>query len=54
MNRNAENNLAMVITRISKDTIFDFKFTLVSHNTVRGAAGAAVLNAELVVGKGLL
>jgi aspartate-semialdehyde dehydrogenase len=54
LDRDAENGMATVVGRISKDTIFDFKFTLISHNTVRGAAGAAVLNAELLVAKGLL
>lgn len=54
LDRDAENGMATVVGRISKDTIFDFKFTLISHNTVRGAAGAALLNAELLVAKGLL
>jgi aspartate-semialdehyde dehydrogenase len=54
LDRDAENGMATVIGRISKDTIFDFKFTLISHNTIRGAAGAALLNAELLVAKGLL
>ncbi len=54
LDRDAENGMATVVGRISKDTIFDFKFTLISHNTIRGAAGAALLNAELLVAKGLL
>lgn len=54
LDRDAENGMATVVGRISKDTIFDYKFTLVSHNTIRGAAGAAILNAELLVAKGLL
>jgi aspartate-semialdehyde dehydrogenase len=54
LDRDAENGMATVVGRISKDTIFDFKFTLISHNTVRGAAGAALLNAEILVAKGLL
>jgi aspartate-semialdehyde dehydrogenase len=54
LDRDAENGMATVVGRISKDTIFDFKFTLISHNTVRGAAGAALLNAELLVVKNLL
>ncbi|MDX2029639.1 MAG: aspartate-semialdehyde dehydrogenase [Blastocatellia bacterium] len=54
LDRDAENGMATVVGRISKDTIFDFKFTLISHNTVRGAAGAAILNAELLVAKNLL
>lgn len=54
LDRDAENGMATVVGRISKDTILDFKFTLISHNTMRGAAGAALLNAELLVAKGLL
>ncbi len=54
LDRDAENGMATVVGRIAKDTIFDFKFTLVSHNTIRGAAGAAVLNAELLVAKNQL
>jgi aspartate-semialdehyde dehydrogenase len=54
LDRDAEGGMATVVGRISKDTIFDFKLTLISHNTIRGAAGAALLNAELLVAKGLL
>ncbi len=54
LDRDAEGGMATVVGRIAKDTIFDFKFTLISHNTIRGAAGAAILNAELLVAKGLL
>jgi aspartate-semialdehyde dehydrogenase len=54
LDRETEGGMATVVGRISKDTIFDFKLTLISHNTIRGAAGAALLNAELLVAKGLL
>jgi aspartate-semialdehyde dehydrogenase len=54
LDRDAENGMATVVGRISRDTIFDFKFTLISHNTIRGAAGAALLNAELLAAKGML
>jgi aspartate-semialdehyde dehydrogenase len=54
LDRDAENGMATVVGRIAKDTIFDFKFTLISHNTIRGAAGAALLNAELLVARGML
>ncbi len=54
LDRDAGNGMATVVGRIAKDTIFDFKFTLISHNTIRGAAGAALLNAELLVAKNLL
>jgi aspartate-semialdehyde dehydrogenase len=54
LDRDAENGMATVVGRIAEDTIFDFKFTLISHNTIRGAAGGALLNAELLLAKGLL
>jgi aspartate-semialdehyde dehydrogenase len=54
LDRDAGDGMSTVVGRISKDTVFDFKFTLISHNTIRGAAGAAILNAELLVAKGLL
>lgn len=54
LDRDAENGMATVVGRIGRDTIFDYKFTLISHNTIRGAAGAALLNAELLVARNLL
>ena len=51
---NAERGMATVIGRLRPCNLFDWKFTLLSHNTVRGAAGAAILNAELLKAKGLL
>ncbi|QQS49405.1 MAG: aspartate-semialdehyde dehydrogenase [Acidobacteriota bacterium] len=54
LDRDAENGMATVVGRINPDAIFDFKFTLISHNTIRGAAGAALLNAELLVARNLL
>lgn len=54
LDRNAENAMAVVVGRIRPCPILDFKLTLLAHNTVRGAAGAAILNAELLVNKGYL
>jgi aspartate-semialdehyde dehydrogenase len=47
------NGMATTVGRLRPCTIFDWKFTLLSHNTIRGAAGAAILNAEIlaVMGK---
>ena len=47
------NGMATTVGRLRPCTLFDWKFTLLSHNTVRGAAGAAILNAEIlaVLGK---
>jgi len=47
------NGMATTVGRLRPCTIFDWKFVLLSHNTIRGAAGAAILNAEIlaVLGK---
>jgi aspartate-semialdehyde dehydrogenase len=52
--RDAENGMAVSVGRIRSCQILDFKFTLLVHNTIRGAAGAAILNAELLADRGLL
>lgn len=44
--------MAVSIGQLRKSSNFDFQFTLLSHNTIRGAAGGAILNAELLVKKG--
>jgi aspartate-semialdehyde dehydrogenase len=44
--------MAVSIGRLRECTILDYKFSVLSHNTVRGAAGGAILNAELLVAKG--
>jgi len=51
MDRNAGNGMSITVGRLRKDKVFNnsFKYTLVGHNTVRGAAGASILNAELIV-----
>ena len=41
-------------SRLREDTVFDYKFVGLSHNTVRGAAGGAVLIAELLKAKGYI
>jgi aspartate-semialdehyde dehydrogenase len=50
MDRNADNGMAVTVGRIRKDAAFDnsLRYVLVGHNTVRGAAGASILNAELI------
>jgi aspartate-semialdehyde dehydrogenase len=42
------------IGRLRPCNVFDWKFTVLSHNTIRGAAGAALLNAELLQAQGYL
>ncbi len=49
-----DKGMAVSIGRLRPCNLFDWKFTLMSHNTIRGAAGGAILNAELLVKKGLL
>jgi len=49
-----EHGMAVFVGRVRPCPVLDFKFVAMGHNTVRGAAGAAVLNAELMVSEGLL
>ena len=49
-----ERGMGVSIGRLREDTIFDYKFVGLSHNTVRGAAGGAVLCAELLKAKGYI
>jgi aspartate-semialdehyde dehydrogenase len=51
LHRNIDKGMAVSIGRLRKCNIFDFKFVLLSHNTIRGAAGGAILNAELMKAK---
>ena len=46
-----ENGFGVSMGRLREDTVFDYKFVGLSHNTVRGAAGGAVLTAELLTAK---
>ena len=51
---NFENGMGVSIGRIREDSVYDFKFVGLSHNTVRGAAGGAVLCAETLKAKGFI
>ena len=46
--------MSAVCGRLRPCNIFDWKFTVLSHNTIRGAAGAAVLNGELLKAQGYM
>ena len=46
-----ENGMGITVGRLREDTLFDWKFVGLSHNTVRGAAGGAILCAETLVAK---
>ncbi len=54
LNRNLENGMAVSIGRLREDTQYDYKFVCLSHNTLRGAAGGAVLLAELLCAEGYM
>ena len=49
-----ENGMGVSVGRLREDTMFDYKFVGLSHNTVRGAAGGAVLCAELLTAQGYI
>jgi aspartate-semialdehyde dehydrogenase len=51
-----DNGKGMTITvgRLFPDTVFDYRFVALSHNTVRGAAGSAILNAELLIDRRII
>ena len=54
LDRNIEGGMAVSVGRLREDTMFDYKFVCLSHNTLRGAAGGGVLLAELLAAKGYL
>lgn len=54
LHRNLEGGMAVSVGRLRECPLFDWKFIVLSHNTVRGAAGCAILNAELMAKKGYL
>jgi aspartate-semialdehyde dehydrogenase len=54
LDRDVEKGMATAIGRIRPCNILDYKFDLLGHNTIRGAAGAAILNAELLVAKNIV
>lgn len=54
LDRTLENGMAVSIGRLREDTQYDYKFVCLSHNTLRGAAGGAVLLAELLCAEGYI
>lgn len=54
LQRNLEGGMAISIGRLREDTQYDYKFVCLSHNTLRGAAGGAVLMAELLCAEGYM
>ncbi len=54
LDRDNVDGMTITVGRLFPDNIFDYRFVSLSHNTVRGAAGSAVLNAELLISKGFI
>ena len=54
LDRDAGNGMSVTVGRIAPDNVLDYRFVALGHNTIRGAAGAAILNAELLVARGYL
>ena len=54
LDRDRGNGMAVVVGPVSPCAVLDYKFRVCSHNTIRGAAGAAILNAELLYKKGMI
>ena len=54
VDRDAGRGMAVTVGRVRACEVLDIKFVVLGHNTIRGAAGASVLNAELMLAQGLL
>ncbi|MCD7943811.1 MAG: aspartate-semialdehyde dehydrogenase [Clostridia bacterium] len=54
LDRDIEGGMGVAVGRLEEDSVFDFKFIGISHNTLRGAAGGGVLSAELLYREGYL
>ena len=54
LDRDAGKGMSVTVGRIGRDSVLDYRFVALGHNTIRGAAGAAILNAELLVARGYL
>ncbi|MGI8468520.1 MAG: aspartate-semialdehyde dehydrogenase [Pyrinomonadaceae bacterium] len=54
LDRERGKGMSITVGRLYPDNIFDYRFVCLSHNTIRGAAGAAILNAELLIAKKII
>jgi len=52
LDRDAGGGMSVTVGRLFPDRVLDYRFVVLSHNTIRGAAGAAILNAELLAARG--
>ncbi len=51
LDRDAGNGMSVTVGRLTPDNVLDYRFVALGHNTIRGAAGAAILNAELLIAR---
>lgn len=54
LDRDAGGGMSITVGRITRDRVLGHRFVVLSHNTIRGAAGAALLNAELLLARGYI
>jgi aspartate-semialdehyde dehydrogenase len=54
LDRDAGKGMSITVGRLMPDSVLDYRFVALSHNTIRGAAGAAILNAELLISVGIV
>ena len=54
LDRDRGKGMSITVGRLYPDSVYDYRFVCLSHNTIRGAAGAAILNAELLIAKKLI
>jgi aspartate-semialdehyde dehydrogenase len=54
LDRDLERGMATIVGRLRECSVLDYKFVLLGHNTIRGAAGSTLLNAELLAAKGFI
>ena len=54
LDRDVASGMASIVGRVRECSLFDIKFVVLGHNTIRGAAGASILNAELMLADGYI
>ncbi len=54
LDRDAGGGMSITVGRVARDNVLGLRFVVLSHNTIRGAAGAAILNGELLAAQGYL
>ena len=54
LDRDNGDGMTITVGRVFPDNVFDYRFVTLSHNTVRGAAGSTILNAELLIDRGVI